>query len=424
MMLGVALPRAEVLMQNLQRYPLVERISITGSIRRGVDLVADMNLVLASPDPPGLIEMCTRQHEVRQVLHASERFASILTSEGLRVTFTAVPSADFVAALFDSTGSAAHLTVLRRLAQQQGLQLTERGLTRLRDGSDIELHHEEDIYTQLDLPYIVPELRENTGEIEVAKSGHLTPVISAQDVLGDLHVHSNWGNGAHSIEDIAQASQRMGYQYVAICDYTFSPETGQGLTAAELSKQIIAIRQLNAQLPPTFKLLAGAEVEITPEGNLTIDDDVLQELDIVMAAMHTGYKAPREQITRRLCKAMEHPLVNVLAHPNGRMLGRQDAPSIDMEAVLETAVDTSTCLEINSHVLRLDLKDQHVRQAKDLGIMLTLGSDAHSVQEMRTMRFGIHTARRGWLEARQLLNALPYAELIRRLQNRDALHAI
>jgi DNA polymerase (family 10) len=143
-----------------------------------------------------------------------------------------------------------------------------------------------------------------------------------------------------------------------------------------------------------------------------------------MAAMHTGYKAPREQITRRLCKAMEHPLVNVLAHPNGRMLGRQDAPSIDMEAVLETAVDTSTCLEINSHVLRLDLKDQHVRQAKDLGIMLTLGSDAHSVQEMRTMRFGIHTARRGWLEARQLLNALPYAELIRRLQNRDALHAI
>jgi DNA polymerase (family 10) len=424
MLLGMALPRAELLMQNLQRFPLVERVCIAGSIRRGVDLVADMNLVLASPDPPRLIEMCTRQHEVRQVLHASERFARILTSEGLRVTFTAVPPADFVPALFHATGSTAHLTVLRRLAQQQGLQLTEHGLTRLRDGSDIELHDEEAIYSHLGLSYIVPELRENTGEIEVAASGHLQPVLSAPDVLGDLHVHSNWGNGAHSIEDIAQAAQRMGYQYIAICDYTFSPETGQGLTAAELSKQIIAIRQLNAQLPPTFKLLAGAEVEITPEGDLTIDDDVLQELDIVVAAMHTGYKAPREQITRRLCKAMEHPLVNVLAHPSGRMLGRQDIPSIDMEAVLETAVDTSTCLEINSHVLRLDLKDQHVRQAKDLGIMLTLGSDAHSVQEMRTMRLGIHTARRGGLEARQLLNALPYTALIRHLQNRDAIHAI
>ena len=424
MLLGMALPRAELLMQNLQRFPLVERVCLAGSIRRGVDLVADMNLVLASPDPPRLIEMCTRQHEVRQVLHASERFARILTSEGLRVTFTAVPPADFVPALFHATGSTAHLTVLRRLAQQQGLQLTEHGLTRLRDGSDIELHDEEAIYSHLGLSYIVPELRENTGEIEVAASGHLQPVLSAPDVLGDLHVHSNWGNGAHSIEDIAQAAQRMGYQYIAICDYTFSPETGQGLTAAELSKQIIAIRQLNAQLPPTFKLLAGAEVEITPEGDLTIDDDVLQELDIVVAAMHTGYKAPREHITRRLCKAMEHPLVNVLAHPSGRMLGRQDIPSIDMEAVLETAVDTSTCLEINSHVLRLDLKDQHVRQAKDLGIMLTLGSDAHSVQEMRTMRLGIHTARRGGLEARQLLNALPYPALIRRLQNRDALHAV
>jgi DNA polymerase (family 10) len=424
MLLGMALPRAELLMQNLQRLPLVDRVCIAGSIRRGVDLVADMNLVLASPDPPRLIEICIRQHEVRQVLHASERSAHILTSEGLRVTFTAVPPADFVPALFHATGSAAHLTVLRRLAQQQGLQLTEHGLTRLRDGSDIELHDEEAIYYHLGLPYIAPELRENAGEIEVAASGHLRPVLSAQDVLGDLHVHSNWGNGAHSIEDIAQAAQRMGYQYIAICDYTFSPETGQGLTAAELAKQIIAIRQLNAQLPPTFKLLAGAEVEITPEGDLTIDDDVLQELDLVVAAMHTGYKAPREHITRRLCKAMEHPLVNVLAHPSGRMLGRQDIPSIDMEAVLETAVDTRTCLEINSHVLRLDLKDQHVRQAQDLGIMLTLGSDAHSVQEMRTMRLGIHTARRGWLEARQLLNALPYPALIRRLQNRDTIHAI
>jgi DNA polymerase (family 10) len=248
--------------------------------------------------------------------------------------------------------------------------------------------------------------------------------VALEDILGDLHVHSNWGSGAHGLEDIAQAAQRMGYQYVAICDYTYAAETGQGLTPDELSKQIATIRRLNASLPPSFRLLAGAEVEISPDGELAFDEAVLHELDIVVAAMHTGYKAPRNQITRRLCKAMQHPLVNVLAHPTGRMLGRLDGPSIDMEALLETAVDTHTCLEINSHVLRLDLPDRYVRQAKALGLMLSLGSDAHSVQEMRTMRLGVQTAQRGWLESRQLLNALPYQELRRRLQEQDAMHAL
>ncbi len=435
MLLGMALPRAELLMQNLQRIPLVERISLAGSIRRGVDLVGDMNIVMATPKPDQLMETCTRQPEVRQVLFTQSSTSSyaeagggaasavIITSEGLRVSLAAVLPSQYDLALLHFTGSKAHVAALSRLAQQRGLHLTTTRFTRFRDHADVPCDSEATIYSQIGLPWIAPELREDAGEIEAAMTGSLPAIIADDEVLGDLHVHSNWGNGAHGLEDIATAAQRLGYQYAAICDYTYSPATGQGLTPDELRKQIVAIRHLNAQLPPTFRLLASAEVEVTAEGDIDFDDDVLQELDIVVAAIHTGFKAPQNQITRRLCKAMEHPLVHILAHPGGRMLGRQVSPAIDMDTILETAVDTNTCLEINSHVLRLDLCDRYVRQAKDLGLLLALGSDAHSVQEMRTMRLGVMTARRGWLEPRQLLNAMSYRDLYRHFHQRDAMHA-
>lgn len=429
MLIGMALPRAELLVQNLQRIPLVERISIAGSLRRGVDLVGDMNIVIATPDPDQLMQTCTQQPEVRQVLSVKSAAngvsasASIVTSEGLRVSFVAVLPDQFDLALLHYTGSKSHMTALSRLAQQRGLHLTPTRLTRFRDQSQVPIDSEAAIYSQLGLPWIAPELRENTGEIEAAMTGALPNIVTGDEVLGDLHVHSNWGNGAHGLEDIATAAQRMGYQYAAICDYTYSPATGQGLTSDELRQQIVAIRHLNAQLPPSFRLLASAEVEITAKGELPFDEDVLQELDIVVAAIHTGFKAPQNEITRRLCKAMEYPLVHILAHPSGRMLGRQESPAIDMDTILETAVGTNTCLEINSHVLRLDLQDRYVRQAKDLGLVLALGSDAHSVQEMRTMRLGVMTARRGWLEPWQLLNAMSYQDLYRHFHQRDAMHA-
>ncbi|ETX08809.1 hypothetical protein [Candidatus Entotheonella palauensis] len=435
MLLGMALPRAELLVQNLQRISLVEQISIAGSLRRGVDLVGDLNIVMATPDPDQLIQTCTRQPEVRQVLFTQSATASpyesgphaasavMITSEGLRVSLAAVLPSQFNLALLHFTGSKAHIAALGRLAQQRGLHLTTTRFTRFRDHTEVPADSETAIYSQLGLPWIAPELREDTGEIEAAMTHSLPAIITDGEVLGDLHVHSNWGNGAHGLEDIATAAQRMGYQYAAICDYTYSPATGQGLTPDELRKQIVAIRHLNASLPPTFRLLASAEVEVTVDGEIDFDEEVLQELDIVVAAIHTGFKAPQNLITRRLCKAMEHPLVHVLAHPSGRMLGRQASPAIDMDTILEMAVETNTCLEINSHVLRLDLQDRYVRQAKDLGLLLALGSDAHSVQEMRTMRLGVMTARRGWLEPRQLLNAMSYRDLYRHFHQRDAMHA-
>ena len=417
MLLGVALPRADILLERLARLPLVEQVSLAGSLRRGAAMVGDINIVMASPDPPRLMHVCNQQPEIRQVLETAQTSTVVVTSEGLCVSFVAVLPPQFASALHYYTGSAAHLTALRRLAQRRRLDLTQYGVMQLERGQYLTVATEEDMYDLLGLPCIAPELREDSGEIEAAEAGNLPALVTLEDIRGDLHVQSDWSNGAHSLEDIAQMGQRLGYQYVAICDYATAAAADRGLTPAQLEAQIAAIRRLNATLPETFRLLTGVEVDLSPDGEVAFDTGLLQELDVVIAAAHTGLKEPRHKLTRRLCKAMEHPLVDILAHPTGRMLGRQVMPSIDMEAVLETAVETGTYLEINSHVLRLDLPDTYVRQARDLGVTLALGSEAQNIQEMRTMRLGVLTARRGWLGPDQLLNTLTYGGLLRRLHD-------
>ena len=417
MLLGVALPRADILLERLASLPLVEQASLAGSLRRGAAMVGDINIVIASPDPPRLMRLCNQQPEIRQVLETGPTSTLVVTSEGLRVSLIAVLPQQFASALHYYTGSTAHITALRRLAQRRGLDLTPYGVRQHEHGQYLNVVTEEDIYDCLGLPWIAPEIREDSGEIESAEAGRLPALVTLEDIRGDLHVQSDWGNGAHSLEAIAQMGQRLGYHYVAVCDYATPAATDRGLTPARLTEQIAAIQRLNATLPATFRLLTGIELEISAEGEVDFDAALLQDLDVVIAAAHTGLKEPRQKLTRRLCKAMEHPCVDILAHPTGRMLGRAMLPSIALEAVLETAVETGTYLELNSHVLRLDLPDTSVRQARDLGLTLALGSEAQNVQEMRTMRLGVLTARRGWLAPDQLLNTLPYHGLLRRLHD-------
>ncbi|MBM3223866.1 MAG: hypothetical protein FJZ47_08710 [Candidatus Tectomicrobia bacterium] len=417
LLLGVALPRAEILVERLAQIPLVERVSIAGSLRRGAALVGDMNVVVASPDPPRLIRLCNQQREIVHVLDTGPTSTVVVTSEGLRVSLSAVLPPQFVSALHYYTGSTAHLAALRRIAQRRSLDLTQYGVRQLPGGQYLTVAEEEDIYRLLGLPLIEPELREDSGEIEAAEAHRLPSLLTLDAIRGDLHVQSDWGNGTHSLEAIAEMGQRLGYQYVAICDYAIAAAADRGLTPAKLAAQLAAIRRLNATLPDTFRLISGIELEITPDGEVDFDTALLQELDLVIASVHTGLKEPRNKLTRRLCKAMEHPLVDILAHPTGRMLGRQGTPSIDLDTVLETAVETGTYLELNSHLLRLDLPDIYVRQARDLGLTLALGSESQSIQDMRTMRLGVLTARRGWLGPDQVLNSLPYHGLLRRLQD-------
>ena len=396
MLLGIARPRAEALAHNLAKLPTVQQIEIAGSIRRGATLVGDINIVMSAEDPEGLIRYCRRQPEVTQILDSGSTSTVMLISEGLCVSLAAVPLAQFASALLLSTGSGTHVTALHRRAQLHGWRLSEHAAA-----------EEAALYELIGLPFVAPELREGCGEIEAAEANNLPRLVSQQDVLGDFRIGSHWGNGANGLDQIAHAARKMGYQYAAICDAAYSAATGRGLSPEELEQQIASIELMNAALPDDFRLLAGVEVDLSPDGNPQAPAALLQTCDMVVAAACTGLKEPRRQLTRRLCRAMENPLVHVLALPPGRQAGEPEMPPIDVEAILDTAAATHTCLEINSHPLRPGLPDVHVRQAKDRGVMLTLGSGAQRIRDMRSMALGVTTARRGWVESRHLLNTRP-----------------
>ena len=324
MLLGIARPRAEALVRNLAKLQTVQRIEITGSIRRGTPLVGDINLVMSAGDPEGLMRYCRRQPEVTQILDSGTTSAAMLISEGLRVSLTAVPPAQFAGALLLGTGSAAHVAALQRRAQHQGWRLSEHAAAK-----------EADLYERLGLPFIAPELREDRGEIEAAEADTLPRLVSQHDVLGDFRVGSHWGDGANGLDQIARAARKMGYQYVTVCDAAYSAATGRGLSPEELEQQIASIELMNAALPDDFRLLAGVEVDLSPDGDLQGPAELLQACDVVVAAARTGLKEPRRQLTRRLCRAMENPLVHVLAPPPWRQTGDPEMPPIDVDTILE-----------------------------------------------------------------------------------------
>ena len=397
MLLGAALPRAQSLSDSLARLPTVQQIEITGSIRRGTPRVGDINITMGSNDPEGLIRYCRRQPEVSQVLDSTPTSAVMLISEGLRVSLAAVRPEQFAAALLLRTGSGSHVAALQQRAQRHGWNLSE----------DTVAEQETDLYELLGLPFIAPELRDGRGEIEAAETGSLPRLVSQQDLLGDFRVGSHWGDGANDLDAIAQAGRRMGYQYAAVCDAAYSPATGRGLSADDLEQQIASIELTNVASPDDFRLLAGVEVDLSPDGEPQGAVELLRACDVVVAAARTGLSEPRRQLTRRLCKAMENPLVRVLSLPAARQPGEAKMPPVDMETILETAAATRTCLEINCQPLRSGLTDVHVRRAVEHGVMLTLGSGAQRIRDMPSMTLGLTAARRGWAEARHLLNTRP-----------------
>ena len=409
MLLGIARPRAEALVQNLAKLPTVQQIEIAGSIRRGGALVGDINIVMSSENPEGLIRYCRGQPEVMQILDSGPTSAIMLLSEGLRVSLAAVPPARFAGALLAGTGSGAHVAALQQRAERHGWRLSKHAVA----------ESEADLLALMGLPFIAPELREDRGEIEAAEADTLPRLVSRHDVLGDFRVGSHWGDGANGLDQIAHAARNMGYHYVAVCDAAYSAATGRGLSPEELEQQIASIELMNAALPDDFRLLAGVEVDLSPDGDLLAPTELLQTCDIVVAAARTGLKEPRRQLTRRLCRAMENPLIHVLTPPPWRQSGEPEMPPIDVDAILDTAAATHTCLEVSSHPLRPGLPDVHVRHATERGVMLTLGSGAQRVRDMQSMALGVTTARRGWAEPRHLLNTRPLPAVMQFL-NRNA----
>jgi DNA polymerase (family 10) len=301
------------------------------------------------------------------------------------------------------------------MAVRAELKINEYGIFREKDDKRLGGEKEEDVYRILGLPYIPPELREDTGEIEAALSGKLPRLVEPGDIKGDLHVHSKWSDGSHDFEELVTEARKRGYRYIAITDHSKGLGIARGLTAERLLEEKKQIDSLNKRLKG-FKLLAGIEVDIRSDGQLDLPDDVLKKLDIVVASIHSGFKQKKEQLTRRLVSAMKNPHVSIIAHPTGRLIGERDPYDIDMNSILKAAKENGTAIEINAYPLRLDLNDVYARMAKEKGIPLAISTDAHTIHHFDFMTYGISIARRGWLEKENILNTLNYDSLMKVLK--------
>ncbi|HEY63106.1 MAG TPA: DNA polymerase/3'-5' exonuclease PolX [Caldilineae bacterium] len=417
--IGEARPVALALLSGLRAsVSSLVKTAVAGSLRRWRETIGDVDLLVAAEDPEPVMEAFTRLPDVAEVILRGSTKTSIRTRDGLQVDLRVVPPERWGTALQYFTGSQAHNIALRERALKRGLSLSEYALKR-EDGKEILCAEEEEVYAALELPWIPPELRENRGEIEAAEEGRLPRLIEVSDLEGELHAHSTWSDGTATIEEMAEAARARGYRYLVITDHSESLGVTGGLTVERLREQRAEIERLNKRWSD-FRLLHGIEVEIRADGTLDYPDEVLAELDCVVASIHTGLRQDREQITARALAAVRNPHVDILGHPSGRLLGRREESAVDLEVVLQTAAETGVAMEINAHPSRLDLDDVHVRRAIELGVPLVINCDAHSPADFDLIEYGVATARRGWAAPEHVLNALPLERLEEWLRRRGS----
>lgn len=407
--LGLVLPLARHIITLLRERAPVSRIDLAGSIRRYRETVGDVDILVASQAPEKVMDVFTSLPVVAEVIARGPTKSSIRTADGLQVDLRVVPEESYGAALCYFTGSKAHNIRVRELGVRRGLKINEYGV--FRGEERVAGATEAEVFAAVGLPYIPPELREDRGEIEAALEGRLPLLVSLGEIKGDCHVHSKYSDGSASLEEIAAKARALGYEWVAVCDHSQSLKVAGGLDLAALAKKRAAIAAFNAR-SQDVKLLCGAEVEIGMDGRLDYPDEVLAELDFVVAAIHTGLRQSSEVQTRRLLSAINNPYVHVIAHPTGRLLGEREAYALDLEAIFKAAQATGTMLEINAYYKRLDLNDIHCRAAAEKGVKFAIGSDAHLLDQMDFLELGVGVARRGWLGPAQVINTLSYRELL------------
>lgn len=408
--LSFVLPIAEEIVREFQSVKEIDKISIAGSLRRCKDTIGDIDILISSRIPEKIMEKFIHLPQVKEILAEGLTKSSVLTHKDIQVDLRVVEPDSYGAALLYFTGSQAHNIHLREMAVRKGLKINEYGVFQLKDDKKIAGISEEGIYKIFGLPYIEPELREDRGEIEVAFRKELPDLVDMKDVKGDFHIHTWESDGINSIEEIVVAAQKRGYQYIAITDHSKSLNIARGLDEERLMEQIKEIEQINQKLND-ITVLKGTEVDIKSDGTLDISNEVLQRLDIVIAAIHSGLKQDRKQLTERLRKAMENPLVNIIAHPTGRIIGYREPYDIDVQEIIQIASKTNTALEINASPERMDLNDIYVKSAKEQGVMLSIGTDAHQISSLDDIDYGLAIARRGWLEKENLLNTFSLQQL-------------
>lgn len=410
--LGVAWPLAWTILDALRQVPGVVQAAPAGSMRRMRETVGDLDLLVAAKDPNPVMARFRELDQVAEVLLSGPTKTSVRIHGGLQVDLRVLEPVRWGTALQYFTGSQAHNIHLRGLALDRGFSLSEYGLKR-GDGSEILCATEEEVYAALGLPFIPPELREDRGEIEAALEGNLPDLIEPGDLRGDLHFHTTWSDGHQSLLEMAQAAHTRGLEYALVADHSHSLGVARGITADDLHRQRVEIEEVNRKMGGDFRLLAGIEVEVLADGTLDFPDEVLAELDLVVAAVHSGLRQGREQVTARTLAAIRNPHVDIIAHPTGRLIGEREGADLDMEAVLCAAAEAGTALEVNAHPSRLDLCDAHVRRAVELGLKLAINSDAHDVNGFAVLPFGVATARRGWAEPADVINTWSVGRLMK-----------
>jgi DNA polymerase (family 10) len=399
----------------------VESVTPAGSLRRGKETIGDLDLLVSVPDKTSAKDVeAIAQHilkfpDIQQILAHGENKVSFLLGSGMQVDVRLLEKESFGAALLYFTGSKEHNVSLRGRANNMGYTLNEYALTTLKGGKVVARRTEQEIYAKLKLAYIEPELRENTGEIEAAEADELPDLITREDLRGDLQMHTTASDGNNSIEEMAEAARELGYEYIALTDHSKAVTVANGLDEKRTLAQIKKIRAAEKRAGG-IRLLASSEVDILKDGALDLDDEVLAQLDLVVCSVHSYMNLDRSAMTERMLAAIENPYTQIIAHPTGRLLLRRDAFEYDMEKILDAAKQHGVAMECNSYPDRLDLKDTHLRMAKERGVKIVISTDAHSAGNLDLIQYGVKMARRGWLEKKDVLNTLPFEKLMAALR--------
>jgi DNA polymerase (family 10) len=412
LLLSAVLALGEQIVAHLRSHPAADRVEIAGSARRMTDTCKDLDIVATAADPAALTQAFAEMQLLASVGSRSAAGARGVTHNGLRIDFRVVEPDQYGNVLQHLTGSKQHNMELREYAVRHGLHVSEYGVEEDESGQVHRCPREEQVYEVLGLPYVEPELREGRGELQAAREGRLPALVTEADLRGDLHSHTTLSDGRSSLEDMARAAEARGYEYLAVTDHSASHGFGNDVQAGELLRQVERVRELNERLDG-MRVLAGTEVNIGTDGSLDYDDEVLAQLDWVVASVHTSFRMGAEAMTERMMAAMDHPLVDAIGHPTGRKILRRDPYAIDVERIVEHAATTGTMLEINANPDRRDLSDVHARLAAQAGAMIVIDSDAHSARTLGVIRYGIATARRGWLTRDDVANTRPWEELAR-----------
>ncbi|HYO16515.1 MAG TPA: DNA polymerase/3'-5' exonuclease PolX [Thermoanaerobaculia bacterium] len=407
----------EPLIAWLREIPEVERLEVAGSYRRRRETVGDIDLLVLASKPGPVMEAFLHYPQRDKILMAGDTRSTITLGSGLQVDLRVVPPDCYGAALVYFTGSKEHNVKLRRRGVERGLRISEYGVFRVDGGAEgegerIAGREEADVYAAVGLAWVQPELREDRGEIEAASTGRLPTLIRLEDLRGDLHMHSTWSDGRNTIEEMVEAAAARGYEYMVISDHSKALSMVNGLDAYRLREQWKEIDEVRAR-HPEIRILRSMEIDILGDGSLDLEDEMLAELDLVLVSLHTRLDLPEAQQTERVLRALEHPEVNVFCHPTARLINRRKPVEMDVDVVLRRAAELGVAVEVNSNPHRLDLKDTHLKLAKELGCKVVINTDSHRIRELDLMRYGVEQARRAGLEARDVLNALPYKEFER-----------